>query len=358
MHTMTAKLLNMGHPLNTTTDAQIYTGIANGLDAAFVINSATRKELIIFDPGCAPLMKPLLRSQELQPWYAASEGRWLIELPAGWTAATFGATMSEAAAWAELARRHSAIAGHLEPFAEAARQRPIHGDYWWELPADHHAAAYDPPKICWPTLSAQPRWVWDTSRCRLAADSTFIAPATPDLLGILASRTLWFVVAQTSQPTTETEQLPPSRLTPDFVAQLPIPPTSATEREAIGTLALRIVAQAHTRFELQQAGLRHILKNLAPPGAQSTLALQRWWELDRLSLRAELINEFDTDIPIRYQDDWEHWLTTQSQAYAEHTAQIAQLETDLDHQVARLFTLTSAEQEIIAEQLRADDEAV
>ncbi|MEI8167514.1 MAG: Eco57I restriction-modification methylase domain-containing protein, partial [Chloroflexales bacterium] len=153
-----AKLMAGGTPLGDVVDGRLYSGVKTGLNEAFIIDQATHDLLVRADPGYAKVIKPLLRGEDLRPWYQENEGRWLILFPNHWTAQTFGAGLDEATAWTKLRERHPFIAAHLEPFAAAGRARGDQGQYWWELrPCDYYAE-FDQPKIIWPDISKFPRF--------------------------------------------------------------------------------------------------------------------------------------------------------------------------------------------------------
>lgn len=349
MHALVAKVIAGGRPLSAVVDNRIYAGIQTGLDPAFIIDQAQRREIVIFDPACAPLIKPILRDADLRPWYAVRGGTWLIELPAGWTAANLGDNLSVDAAWDRLAARYPSLARHLEPFAAAAQARAPQGQYWWELPPYDYYAEQHMPRICWPINAEIPRWVWDESHSRVDAGCAFAANASAYLLGILASRVTWYVIAQTGERPPDTSGAPVYRLAPDFVARLPIPDTDPAGQEAVADLARRIANLARLRHDLQREGRERILKNFGPPGAQLTQTLMRWWELDFPTLRTEIVNELRGDIPLRYHEEWANWLDIRCQAHAEQTADIARLESELNTRVAHLFDLTPDDIRIVEE---------
>lgn len=342
---LATKLITSGIPLIEIANGQIYAGIHTGLDAAFIIDQATRKELVIFDPSCAPLIKPIMRSADLRPWYTASAGHWLIELRAGWIAAHFGSGLSVDAAWSQLAARYLSIARHLQPFAEAARGRPGIELYWWELPAYDYYDALGTAKLCWPVTAERPRFVWDETGARLGGAGGFIANAAPYLLGVLASRASWFVLSQHSSSGTASSQDYDCSL--PVMARLPIPDAPAAERAALGDIALHMSVQARARYELHVEVRQRILKNFGPPGAQLGPKLDRWWELDFPTLLAEVQTALKSDIPLRYRAEWEEWHGEQRRAHDRLTAAIATLESELNTRVYALFDLTPAEVEMI-----------
>jgi hypothetical protein len=53
-------------------------GIKTGLNEAFLIDDATRADLIRDDPGCAEIIKPYLRGQDIKRWVPDWQGLWMI----------------------------------------------------------------------------------------------------------------------------------------------------------------------------------------------------------------------------------------------------------------------------------------
>ncbi len=239
-----AKLMTVGRPLDEVVEGRIFFGIKTGLNEAFIIDQATRDRLVTMDPSCAGLVYPMRRGEDLRSWYQGDEGKWLIALPYKWATTTFGAGLDEATAWRALQSRHPALAAHLAPFAEAARKRQDKGEYWWELrPCDYYDA-FDAPKIFWPDIAKSPRFVWDDSKTRIGNTAYFTSPATPYLLGVLASRVTWFVISQLSQSFGERAGVQRYRLFTQTMSRLPIPDAPSTDRDAIAGLTLAITEHA------------------------------------------------------------------------------------------------------------------
>jgi hypothetical protein len=342
------KLLSNHPTLGEVAAGRITPGVRTGQNPACILDQVTRRELVIFDPSCAPLLKPLWLAVELRPWYAATESHWLLDLPTGWTEATFGAGLSSAEAWQRLVARYPAIARHLEPYAPTDPDQPAER-YWWELPP-YDPTAFATPRICWPLRAISPRFVWDAAPTRIDGAAACLPQATPYLHGMLASRVAWWLIG-------ESNATPPGtlkRLTPEVLASLPIPTAPEAERTAIGTLAQQLSAEAGARYQLHTDARRRILKDLGPPGAQFSERLYHWWELDFMTFRTELVAVFNNDIPARYRGEWEQWLATRQQLHAQHTDAMIRLETDLNVRVAALFDLSPEESALIAEQTAYD----
>ncbi|HVB21048.1 MAG TPA: N-6 DNA methylase [Ktedonobacteraceae bacterium] len=76
--TLFTRLMATGKPLGEVVAGRLYYGIKTGLNEAFIIDQSTRDRLVKDDPACATILKPVLRGEDLRPWYQENEGRWLI----------------------------------------------------------------------------------------------------------------------------------------------------------------------------------------------------------------------------------------------------------------------------------------
>ncbi|RRR71913.1 MAG: hypothetical protein EI684_10840 [Candidatus Viridilinea halotolerans] len=322
----------------------IYYGLKTGLNQAFVIDQAAHNQLVKADPGSAALLKPFLRGKDLRPWHQAATGRWLILLPNKWTEHTFGHGLDEAQAWAKLQALHPRIAAHLAPFADDARKRSDKGSYWWELrPCDYYDA-FGKTKICWPDICKFPRFSW--SQDQIYIGNTGYVAVTQEywLVGYLASRCAWFVIARSATWLGERAGMERYRLIDQFMRRIPIPDASAAEREAIGNVVLQITAEAQARYTLQQRVRKRILSDLGgTAGTKLNQKLTAWWNLDFPAFRAEVDKALKHDIALKDRDAWQDWLEGQCAAHAAHTAAIIAAESELNTRIYQLFDLSAAE---------------
>src|SRR5260370_13755489 len=72
------KLMGAGKHLGEEVGERLYYGVRTGLNEAFMIDPARRDQLAKDDPRCASIIKPMVRGEDLRPWYQEHEGRWLI----------------------------------------------------------------------------------------------------------------------------------------------------------------------------------------------------------------------------------------------------------------------------------------
>ncbi|MBP9061122.1 MAG: N-6 DNA methylase [Rhodoferax sp.] len=197
-----AKIVASSQPLGDYLDKKIFYGVKTGLNEAFVIDAATRTDLIAQDPKSAELIKPLLGGEDIRRYATQDKSKSIIVIPTGWTREKAGAShgATENAAWAWFAAEYSALANHLSPFTVAAQKRQDHGDFWWELRPCVYYQEFERPKIIYPDIAKFPRFVLDTHGHYLANTAYCLGTDSRYLLGILNSRLFWFAIGHISIP--------------------------------------------------------------------------------------------------------------------------------------------------------------
>jgi type I restriction-modification system DNA methylase subunit len=343
------KLMETGKPLDEVVEERLYRGILTGLNEAFIIDTATRDRLVKDDPARAEILKPVFRGEDLRPWYQENEGRWLICLPTGWTMQKFPdlQQVDEMQAWRMLATLHPGLASYLKPFAEAAKKRLDKGQFWWELrPCDYYDA-FEGTKIFWPDITRKPRFSWGGPETYIGNTGYCIPTDSYALLGILASRTTWFILAQISQPLGERAGTLIYRLIRQYMERLPIPSLTDEQRERIGGLAQHLTETARQRYEARRKTMNRIVNDLGAPAGKLNQRLQEWWLLSFKEFREELAKAFKRDIPLKDRDDWERLLRDRTVEIAHLTEEIVRLETTLNEAVYDAFGLDDAERRLI-----------
>jgi type I restriction-modification system DNA methylase subunit len=200
------KVMRAGEPLGEFIQNKLFYGLKTGLNEAFVVSSEQRNGIVAQQAGSAALIKPFLGGEDIRRYLVEDDGKLLIVLPNGWTRAQMskakGGTTSpsEKSAWEWLSTAHSGIAMHLAAFTEPLRKRQDQGEFWWELrPCDYYAY-FDRPKIIFPDICKEPRFVVDRSGIYLANTAYCIGSDSLYLLGVLNSRVFWFVISNISIP--------------------------------------------------------------------------------------------------------------------------------------------------------------
>ncbi|MCB0042371.1 MAG: Eco57I restriction-modification methylase domain-containing protein, partial [Caldilinea sp.] len=340
------KLMAAGRPLSEVVEGRMNYGVKTGLNEAFIIDQAARDRLVASDPHCSEIIKPILRGEDLRPWYRESEGRWLI-----------------------FARRgididaYPAVKDHLLPMRSRLEPRPMDwnmtqpwpgrkpGAYaWYEIQDTvDYFAEFDKPKVFWPDIGKYPRFSWDISGAFVNDKGYIAVPDSPYVLGILQSRAIWLCVSHLCVPLGERAGSIRYQQKIQFMSRLPIPDAPAAYRDAIAALAMAITEQARARYDLHRQTRHRIETDLGAPGRKLNQKLTAWWELDFPGLMAQVRKVFKRDIPLRQRDDWEDWLTSRRAEHEQRTAEIVRLETQLNDRVYGLFDLSRAEIKIIEE---------
>ena len=243
------KIQDAGVALKDVVNGQIYRGILTGLNKAFVIDQQTRDALVAADPKSKEILKPFLEGKDLKPWHANWRGLWLILIPAGWTYQKSKKDFkSEKQAFAFFKDYYPAVADWLETYKEEARKRCDQGTWYWELRACAYYEEFEKPKIMYPDITVQPRFVFDDKGYYFSNTTYFIPNADRYIQGILCSQLLWW------QLTGMVRLMRGGylRLFSQYIEVLPIASPSASDRRKIASLAEALSSEScPTRLYLE-----------------------------------------------------------------------------------------------------------
>jgi hypothetical protein len=252
-----------------------------------------RDRLVIFDPHCAPLIRPLLRVDDLLPWHTPVGAHWVIVAPA-----------------TGLPPR---LAQHLDAVAP-----PDAPASWWAM------AQTEQPK---PRLlirsGTMPRVSWDLSNAVIAAPMLRIAPADPFQLALLGSQR-GLAGLQAADPT-------------EHLARLAAIDVPTPTREHLGALALQRVEWARTQQQSDADYARRLLADFGPPGASLSLRLEHWWELHVQELFEALEVDLRNGVPTEFQPFYAQRHVEALAARIRLNEQIAEREAMLDALATQLW---------------------
>lgn len=339
LQALRAKIIDGKKTLKEVYGSPLY-GIKTGRNDAFVIDRATRDQLIAQDPKSAEILKPWLEGKDIKRWRAESRDLWLILFKRGWTLDTFGAG-DEETQWQRLQEEYPAIAAYLAPQTIACKKRTDKGDYWWELRACAYYDAFEKPKIIYLDITNKNPFHMDKSKGYIANTAYFMEANEWWLLGYLNSMLFWFFFRSLSPDIRGGF----SRLIKQFVIQTPIPAASDEQKAVLGALAEKAQSCAEQRYTLQQSITRRIPDLSAnPAAAKLSNRLKSWWELpDFAAFQKEVKKTLKADIPLKERNEWESWISeTRSQINA-LSAQIQSIEDEINAAVYELFDLTPDE---------------
>ncbi len=347
------KLRDNGTPLQSYLSQPIYFGIKTGLNECFILSESERTTIANAEPQSIEFMPPVVRGQELRPWYVDSNSEYVIVFPSGWTKNSFPTGLSEEEYWILLCKKLPVITTYLEHFKESAKQRSDMGNYWWELRACTYYDVIKGPKILWPDIAKEPRFVLDRSGLYGEATTFFTASDSYFLLAVLQARTSWYMISYLCHNLGERAGMIRYRLKTQYMVNIPIPNASPADQELLSDLARRATETARERYALHQKTRHRLQSDLLPSGKTLNNRLTEWWDLpDLKALRAELGKVAKTDIPVNDRDDWEELLQARKAAHKKHTDTLVALETEINAHVYRLFALSPDEQKQIEEATR------
>ncbi|MEZ4668138.1 MAG: N-6 DNA methylase [Anaerolineae bacterium] len=328
--------------LTDSVNGNLFYGVLTGLNAAFIINESVRQQLINEHISSAEIIQPVLRGQDLRPWYQLENNLHLIVARQGIDI-----------------EKYPAVKRHLEQFRDHLEVKPSNwddktqgkwlgrtsGNYTWcEW---HDTVAYyqefEKSKIVWPDISKLPRFSLNDGSY-IANTGFIVGSSSQSLLALLQSRVLWFAVSQIAVALRLRAGLWQYRLILQFVQRLPIPALTAAQEAGLAALAEDITGLARGRYQLHEGMRKRIAADLgADAGSKLNEKLQSWWELDFVGFRAEVKKAFKRDIALSERDDWERYLADQQAKHTAATHDIIQREIRLNAIVYDAFHLTADE---------------
>jgi hypothetical protein len=328
--------LARGRPtLKEVYGAPLY-GIKTGLNAAFVVDRATRDRLVTEDEHCAGLLKPFIDGENVCKWFVEDNHRWLIFIPKGQLDID----------------AYPSIKKHLLPFQHALLQRATK-QAWYELQqgAVGNSTLFRQGRIVFPEISQGPKFVHIQEE--LYANKTVFSLPTDDafLLGLLNSRLMWWQLRSVCSALRGGEWR--LLLQAIYLNGLPIPKPSSKERSVVEALANRCQQAAASHQTVQKVFCNRVVTDLARAGGSAKLPtkLAAWPELDFSAFHAEVQKQFRHSIPLADRDAWQGRFEEDKARVAALTAQIADCERKIDEAVYALFSLTPEEIALIEKDL-------
>ena len=210
-----AKLRNAGTPLSQYVQARPTFGLKIGRSEAFIVDGATRDQLIAEHPSSADILKPFLHGRDIKRWQVARPDSWLI----------FACRRIEI-------DRYTAIRKHLEKYRSALSKRKGK-QKWYELPATKSDAEhFTQTKLVCPNSYDHQTFAVDTEGF-YCGDTCYLIPTGETwLCGLLNSRAVEWFYWQTSDQSTGDYLRTLSR----YMQQIPIPDLTSTQKAVIGKI--------------------------------------------------------------------------------------------------------------------------
>ncbi len=196
------QLRDAGPPLSEYIKAKSAFGINTTPTEVFVVDKATREELIAAHSSSADILKPFLHGQDLRRWHVDTPQQWLIF-------AHRGITIED----------YPAILKYLEKHRESLQKRKGK-QAWYELPASlRDVERFAQPKLVCPNVYNYQTFAVDTEGFYYGNTSYLIPTQEKWLCGLLNSRTVEWFYSQVSNQLT----IDPLRARSGYIQQIPIP---------------------------------------------------------------------------------------------------------------------------------------
>jgi hypothetical protein len=230
------KIRRAGVPLKDYAGVSPQYGIKTGYNEAFLIDTPTRDALVAADPKCADIIKPYLRGQDIERWYAPWRGLWMIFARRG----------------IEIEKYPSVLA-HLGRYRERLQPRPENwkgsptdwpgrkpGNYaWYEIQdaVDYHRAFGD-PKIIYNDITWTAQFSLDDTGSYI--NNTVYAVPTADqwILAVLNAPIGWWFAWRAAQHAKD-EAL---RYFNTFMETYPIPRPAKSDNQIARDAASRLAS--------------------------------------------------------------------------------------------------------------------
>ena len=218
-----SKLRNAGPPLSQYVQARPTFGIKTGESGAFVIDGATRDQLIAEHPASADILKPFLHGRDIRRWGVAKPVDKSRSIGDSWL--IFACRRIEI-------DRYPAIRKHLEKYKSALSKR-TGKQKWYELPATKsNAEHFTQTKLVCPNSYDHQTFAVDTEGF-YCGDTCYLVPTQETwLCGLLNSRAVEWFYSQTSNQLSGDYLRARSR----YMQQIPIPDLTPTQKSLIGKI--------------------------------------------------------------------------------------------------------------------------
>ncbi len=305
------KMEAAGPRLGGLVKGQILYGVKTGLNEAFIIDRATRDRLIGEDPKSEEIIKPLVVGDDVRRYEIHFRENYLI-----WT--YIGVPI----------KQYPAVFKHLKRFQTQAEKRWDKGEHWWELRACDYYPAFERPKIMYPEIAKDARFVLDFARFFPNKTSFSIPCEDWYLLAVLNSDPGWRYLG--TQCSVLGDENAAGRLTLQkvFVEELPIPDAMLAERERVARLARRTQELHEKRRKRVEKFLRDI--GTSPAESSSRNMLEYPWDTDKCT--DDYFRRKARDYPLKLLHD------VRDETIA-LTEEIQRIEAEIDDRVKALYGL-------------------
>ncbi|MDP2332671.1 MAG: Eco57I restriction-modification methylase domain-containing protein [Reyranella sp.] len=168
-------------------------GLKTGFNEAFLVDTATRDEIVSQDPACASVFHRYLRGEDIERWASRRSELWMIVLkssadhPWPWAGAK-----DDKAAEAIFKMTFPVLHQRMRGFESKLRAREDHGRFWWELRPCAYYDAFERPKIIYQDIQFFPSYCREPTGAFLNNMGYVLASEDDFLLAALNSPLLWW----------------------------------------------------------------------------------------------------------------------------------------------------------------------
>lgn len=207
-------------------------GIKTGLNAAYIIDSNTRKMFIYKNKKCAEIIKPYIVGRDIKKYKELNVKKYLICIPSGWTNSQYEGENT----WNWFYDNYEPIAKHFIHYEEKLKKRSDQGEFWWELRSCDYYDLFDSKKIIYAEIAAKGHFTLD--EIGVYCDMTAFMLDTDSLyiLGLLNSKLITFIFSSISSEIRGGFL----RWKKQYVNKLPIAFASEDKKSAIVDLVINI----------------------------------------------------------------------------------------------------------------------
>ena len=219
-----AKLRNSGPPLSQYVQTRPAFGIKTGASGAFVVDSATRDQLIAEHPASADILKPFLHGRDIR--------RWGVEKPVDKSRSIGDSWLIFTHRRIEI-NRYPAIRKHLEKYRSVLSKR-AGKQKWYELPTTKRGTErFTQTKLICPNRYDHQTFAVDTDGF-YCGDTCYLIPTEETwlLCGLLNSRAVEWFYSQVSKQLSGDYLQARSR----HIQEIPIPDLTSTQKSLIGKI--------------------------------------------------------------------------------------------------------------------------
>lgn len=319
-------------------------GLKTGLNEAFVVNTATRDQLVAADPTTTPIFRKFLRGGDIERWVSPWPGQWMILLRSSADYAWPWAQAPDAQAAETIFKStYPALHARLSSMKSKLENREDQGRFWWELRPCAYYGAFEQPKIIYQVIQFHAAYSIDHEGYLLNDKGFMINTADPFILAALNSPLLWWY-GWRHFPHMKDEALNPAAFK---MERLPIARPSAQQAEEAAILTAKLAAthrSKHTAASAIADWLRIEWGIAAPP---VTLSAPFGLSADRFAeaLRANLPKKRKLTVAeiAAIKDSHAQMIAP----VAERLNEAAQLERELSAVVNAAYGLTPEEEALV-----------